>query len=147
MYKFALMAASLVTLCGMAQAQTVDFELRTYPGCPVGFAGDARVPAPGVPRRQFVTIKSESKKSIAAVIFQQTLSSGSKTGIVAIERVALPIPGGEKRRVTIAVADMSAKLESARQSGETPGRPVLAVVAVEFLDGTLWSAPTGPAVE
>ena len=36
---------------------------------------------------------------------------GSKTWIVSIERVAIAIPPGEKRRVTIAVADIGSKLQ------------------------------------
>jgi hypothetical protein len=144
MYRFAPVAAWFVALGSLAHAQTVDFELRTYPLCPIVFAGgSARTPAPGVPARQFVTIQNGSKRTAAAVTFQQTVSQGSKTGIVAIERVAIVIPPGEKRRVSMAVADMSGRLESARQSGESPGRPVLSVVAVEFLDGTGWNAPTG----
>jgi hypothetical protein len=144
MNKFTPIAVWVLTLCGLAQAQTVDFELRTYPDCPIVFADNARTPAPGVPRRQFVTIRNASRKTVAAVIFEQTVSHGSKTGIVAIERVAIPIPPGEKRRITIAVADMSGKLQAARQAGEAPGQPVLSIVAVEFLDSTQWNAPTGP---
>jgi hypothetical protein len=71
-------------------------------------------------------------------MFEQTVTNGSKTEIVALERVSILFAAGEKRRVSIAVADMSRKL----QSGEPLGRPVLSVVAVEFLDGTQWSAPT-----
>ena len=59
--------------------------------------------------------------------------------IVAIERVSILFAAGEKRRVSIAVADMYQKM----QSGERPGRPVLSVVAVEFMDGSQWNAPTG----
>ena len=126
----------------------MDFELRTYPDSPVTFAGDnARAPAPGVPRRQFVTIKSESRKSIAAVIFQQSIAGGPKIEIVAMERVAIAVAPAEKKRVSVAVADMSAKLEAARQAGGSLSQPVLSVVAVEFLDGTQWNAPTGPGAE
>jgi hypothetical protein len=128
-------------LGGLAEGQTVDFELRTFPESPVSFSGSSHEPAPGVPRRQFVTIRNDSKKSLGAVIFEQSVASDSKATIVAIERVAILVPPGEKRRVTIAVADMSQKL----QSGERLGRPVLSVVAAEFLDGSQWNAPTGSA--
>ena len=131
-------AAALVVLCGLAQAQTVDFELRAYPDSPVVFAGDnTRAAAPGVPHRQFVTIRNQSRKSVAAVIFQQTVSDGSKTGIVAIERVEIVMAPGEKKRITISV-------EEVRQKSPAE-RPVLSVVAVEFLDGGQWNAPTGSA--
>jgi hypothetical protein len=138
MCKFAPLAAALLTLCSLAQAQTVDFELRTYPGCPIEFAGDsAPAAAPGVPRRQFVAIRNQSKKSVAAVIFQQTVSDGSKTEIVAIERVSIVMAAGEKKRITISVEEVRKKTP--------PARPVLSAVAVEFLDGTLWNAPTPSA--
>ena len=44
---------------------------------------------------------------------------------------------GAKSRVTISVEEVRKKVP--------PGRPVLSVVAVEFLDGTQWNAPTGSA--
>jgi len=132
------LAAALLALSSLARAQTVDFELHTYPDSPIAFASDnARAAAPGVPRRQFVTIKNQSKKPVAAVIFQQTVSDGSKTEIVAIEHVGIVMAPGEKKRVTISVEEVRKKL--------APGRPVLSAVAVEFLDGTLWSAPTASA--
>jgi len=124
---------------GLARAQTVDFELRTYPDSPVSFSGSAVDPAPGVPRRQFVTIRNDSQKSLAAVLFEQSVARGEKLSIVALERVEIVALAGAKKRVSLAVADMSQKL----QSGEPLGRPVLRVVAVEFLDGSEWNAPTG----
>ena len=139
MRSFVSIAAALFLLAAPARAQTVDFELRTFPDCPVIFTDSAQAAAPGVPRRQFVAIKNASKKSIMAVIFEQSVAHGSKTEIVALERVSILFAAGEKRRVTIAVADMSQKL----QSGDPLGRPVLSVVAVEFLDGSQWNAPTG----
>ena len=139
----ARLALAVLIWCSLGRAQTVDFELRTYPDCPVVFAGDnARAVAPGAPRRQFVTIRNQSKKNTAAVIFQQTVSDasvpdGSKAGIVAIERVGIVMAPGAKTRVTISVEEVRKKVP--------PGRPVLSVVAVEFLDGTQWNAPTGSA--
>lgn len=139
MHKLVAIAAALLMLGDFAWAQTVDFELRTFPESPVVFAGSANPAAPGVPRRQFVTVRNDSKKSVAAVMFEQSVANGSKTEIVALERVSVLFAAGETRRVSVAVADMSQKL----QSGEPLGRPVLSVVAVEFLDGSQWSAPTG----
>jgi hypothetical protein len=138
MCKFAPLATALLILGTLAQAQTVDFVLHTYPDSPIVFAGDnTRAAAPGVPHRQFVTIRNQSKKSVAGVIFQQTAADGSKTGIVAIEHVGIVMVAGEKKRVTISVEDVRKKTPA--------GRPVLSVVAVEFLDGTLWNAPSPPA--
>jgi hypothetical protein len=130
---------SFLALVRIAYAQTVDFELRTYSESPVIFADTTNAVAPGVPRRQLVTVKNDSKKSVAAVTFEQTIAAGSKIEIVALERVSILFAAGEKRRVSVAVSDMSAKL----QSGEPVGRPVLSIVAVEFMDGSVWSAPTG----
>ena len=33
------------------------------------------------------------------------------------------------------------------KAGEAVGKPVLSVAAVEFIDGSVWSAPTGRAHE
>jgi hypothetical protein len=85
-----------------------------------------------------ITIKNDSKKSVAAVLFEQTVAAGSKIEIVALERVSILLAAGEKRRVSVAVGDMSAK----QQSGEPLGRPMLSIVAVEFMDGSQWTAPT-----
>jgi hypothetical protein len=139
MRSFVSIAAALLLVAAPVRAQAVEFELRTFPESPVIFTDSAQPMAPGVPRRQFVSIKNASRKSIMAVIFEQTVAKGSKTEIVALEHVSIVFAAGEKRRVTIAVADMSQKL----QSGEQLGRPVLSVVAVEYLDGTQWNAPTG----
>jgi len=139
MSKTALIAAALLILGGLAEGQTVDFDLRAFPDSPVVFAGSAREVAPGVPRRQFVTIRNESRKSVASVLFEQSVASASKTQIVALEHVGIVFAAGEKRRVSVAVADMLQKL----QSGDPLGRPVLSIVAVEFLDGTQWNAPSG----
>jgi hypothetical protein len=131
-------ALAVLVWGSLGLAQTVDFELRTYPDCPVVFAGEnARAVAPGAPRRQFVSIRNQSKKSVAAVIFQQSVPDGSKAGIVAIERVGIVMAPGAKTRVTISVEEVRKKVP--------PGRPILSVVAVEFLDGTQWNAPTGSA--
>lgn len=133
------MAAAVLVLSAAVWAQTVEFDLLTFPDSPVVFADTTQSAVPGIPRRQLVTIKDASKKSVSAVIFEQTVAKGSKTEIVAIERVSIVMAAGEKRRVTVAVADMSAKLES----GAMLGRPVLSIVAVEYLDGTQWNAPMG----
>jgi hypothetical protein len=139
MFRFAPVAAALL-LPGAGWAQTVDFELRTVPGSPVVFAGAAGEPAPGMPRRQLVAIRNESNKPVMAVIFEQSVAGGARTSIVALDRVEIVFAPGGKRRVSVDVADVSHKL----QSGELPGRPVLTLVAVEFLDGSQWNAPTGP---
>jgi hypothetical protein len=131
-----VLAVALGAVCVVALGQTVDFELRTFSDSPVGFAGEnGRGAASGIPHRQFVTIRNESKKSVVAVILQQTVSDGAKTEIVAIERVGIAMAPGEKKRVTISVEEVRQ-----RAAGE---RAALSAVAVEFMDGTLWSAPTG----
>jgi hypothetical protein len=139
MSRFVLMAAALLTP-GAAWAQAVDFELRTVSGSPVVFAGAASEPVPGIPRRQLVAIRNEAKKPVLAVIFEQSVADGGGISIIALDRVEIVFPPGGKRRVSVDVADVSQKLHS----GELPGRPVLTLVAVEFLDGSQWNAPTGP---
>lgn len=139
MSKFVLIAALLLVLGVFAGAQAVDFELRKYPESPVVFADSASAPAPGIPRRQLVTVRNDSKKSVAAVMFEQSVANGSKIEIVALERVSILFAAREKRHVSVAVGDMFRKL----QSGGTLGRPTLSIVAVEFLDGSQWDAPTG----
>jgi len=138
MCRSVLISALLPVLAELACAQPIDFELRTFPESPVVFADTATAPAPGLPQRQLVTIRDDSQKSVAAVMFEQSVANGSKIEIVAIERVSILFAAREKRRVSVAVGDMSRKL----QSGESLGRPVLSIVAVEFLDGSQWSAPT-----
>jgi hypothetical protein len=139
MHKLVSISAGLLVLSVALHAQTIDFELRTFPESPVIFVDSANAVAPGVPRRQLVTVKNDSKKSVAAVLFEQTVATGSKVEIVALERVSILFAAGEKRRVSVAVGDMSAK----QQSGEPLGRPMLSIVAVEFMDGSQWTAPTG----
>jgi hypothetical protein len=130
-------AAAFGVLAGAQLAQAVDFERRTFPESPVVFV-DSAPAATGIPGRQFVTVKNASRKSVMAVLFEQTVSSGSKTEIVALEHVSIVFAAGEKRRVTIAVGEVAQKL----QAGDAQ-KPVLSIVAVEYLDGTQWNAPTG----
>ena len=85
-----------------------------------------------------VTVKNDAKKSVAAVIFEQSLERGSKFEIVALEHVSILFASGEKRRVSLAVSEMAQKL----QASEPGARALLRVVAVEFMDGSQWSAPT-----
>jgi hypothetical protein len=132
-------AAAFFLFGDFAWAQTIDFELHTFPESPVIFADSGNAPVPGIPRRQFVTVRNQSKKSVAAVMFEQSVANGSKTEIVALERVSILFAAGEKRRVSVAVAEVLQKM----QSGEPMERPVLSVVAVEFMDGSHWTAPTG----
>jgi hypothetical protein len=131
-------AAAVLMLAGVVSAQTVDFEMRTFPESPVVFVDAAPALASSAPWRQFITVKNASRKSVAAVLFEQRMTSGSKSEIVALERVSIVFAAGEKRRVTIAVGDVVEKLQ-----GDSAERPVLSIVAVEYLDGTQWNAPTG----
>jgi hypothetical protein len=39
------------------------------------------------------------------------------------------------------------RLRAAGKAGETIGKPVLSVVVVEFVDGSLWNAPVDPTQE
>jgi hypothetical protein len=134
---------SALFLCGTcAQAQTIAFELQTHPESPIaliGFtAGTFRIEGD---RRQFFTVKNESDKVAAAFVFQQAIGSGPKTEIITLERVSIVIRPGERKRLSVSVRDVWNRIQSAVKSGETIGKPVLSVVVVEFVDGSVWSAP------
>ena len=90
-------------------------------------------------------MKNESDKVTAAVLFQQAISIGSKTEIVTLERVSIIIRPRERKRLSVTVRDLWNRIQTAVKSGETIGKPVLSVVAVEFIDGSLWSAPSDRA--
>ena len=75
-------------------------------------------------------MKNESDKFTVAVVFQQTIGSGSKTEIVALERVSVIIRPGEKKRLSVSVRDVWDRIHTVK-AGETIGRPVLSVVVVE----------------
>ena len=128
--------------CTLAHAQTIDFQLQTHLDSPVALVNYSpstfRIESD---RRQFLTVKNESDRTATAVIFQQTISGGSKTEIVTLERVSIIIRPREKKRLSVSVQDMWNRIQSAVKSGATVGRPELSVVVVEFIDGSSWSAP------
>jgi hypothetical protein len=140
---------SALLLCGtFAHAQTIALELQSHPGSPI--ATVSYTPATfrvESDRRQFLTIRNESDKVAVAVVFQQAIASGSKTEIVALERVSIIIRPREKKRLSVSVQDMWSRIQAAVKSGDTVGKPKLGVVAVEFLDGSSWSAPPDRARE
>ena len=140
--------SALFFCCTFAHAQTLAFELQTNLGSPIALVNFA----PGAfrtqsDRRQFVTVKNESDKVTAAVVFQQAIGSGSKTEIVALERVSVVIRPSEKKRLSVSVRDVWNQLQATVKAGETTGKPVLSVAAVEFIDGSAWSAPLDQAHE
>jgi hypothetical protein len=129
--------------CGTAGAQSVAFDLRTAADCPVSLVGQsASTIRVGRTRREFVTVKNVSGRGAAALIFQQTVSDGEKEEIVAIERISVVFGAHETKRLSVGVDDVWSRV---RREGKLTGKPVLTVVAVEFLDGTTWSAPVDRA--
>ena len=134
---------SVLFFCGtFAHAQTIDFQLQTHLDSPIALVnytpGTFRIESD---RRQFLTVKNGSDRVTAAVVFQQAISSESKTEIVTLERVSIVIRPREKKRLSVSVQDMWNRIQSAVKSGETIGKPELSVVVVEFIDGSVWSAP------
>jgi len=128
--------------CVLASAQSVSFELRAHPDSPVALATNNSPPwRAGADRRIFVAIANQSAKALAAVTFEQTISVGEKTRIVTLERSSIVMAPRQKRIVSVSVADILERMKSAATTGEKVADPALSVVAVEFLDGTLWSAP------
>ena len=140
--------SALFLCCTFAHAQTIAFELQTNLGSPITLVtftqGTFRTQSD---RRQFLTVKNESDKVTAAVIFQQAIGSGSKTEIVALERVSVIIRPREKKRLSVSVRDVWNQLQATVKAGEATGKPVLSVAAVEFIDGSAWSAPLDQAHE
>jgi hypothetical protein len=94
-------------------------------------------------RRQFLTVKNESDRAVVALVFQEAIGSGSKTEIVTLERVSIMIGPRVKKRLSVSVQNVWDRIQNAAKASETIGRPALSVVAVEFLDGSSWSAPRG----
>ncbi|HEY2016225.1 MAG TPA: hypothetical protein VGH38_22130 [Bryobacteraceae bacterium] len=123
-------------------AQTIPFEIRTHPDSPITFVNDKSSPwRSGVDRRIFVNIQNKSDKPVIAVTFEQTISTKAKTEIVSLERISIIISPREKKRLSVSVSEVLNRFKAAGDSDDKPGNPVLSVVAVEFLDGTLWDAP------
>jgi hypothetical protein len=132
--------------CTFAHAQTITFELQSSLDSPIALVNFT----PGMlrtqsDRRQFLTVKNESDKVTAAVVFQQTISGGPRTEIVTLERVSIIIRPREKKRLSVSVRDVWNQLQTAVKGGETTGKPVLSVAVVEFIDGSSWSAPVDRA--
>ena len=140
-HRLALLSAFLFC-CTFAHAQTIAFELQTHPDSPIALVSFTpstfRIESD---RRQFITVMNESNRVTAAVVFQQALGSGSKTEIVTLERVSIIIRPREKKRLSVSVRDVWNRLQTAVRTGETIGKPVLSIVVVEFIDGSVWSAP------
>jgi hypothetical protein len=139
--------SALFICCSLAHAQTLALD-HTRPDSPIALVDLA----PGAfrsesDRRQFITVKNESDKVTAAVVFQQTVGSGSKTEIVTLERVSIVMRPREKKRLSVSVRDAWNYLQSAGKAGEAAARPVLSVAVVEFIDGSSWSAPPDRAHE
>jgi hypothetical protein len=134
--------SALFVLCTSAHAQTRAFELQTHLDSPIALVNFA----PGTfrtesDRRQFFTVKNKSDKVTAAVVFQQTIGGGSRTEVVTLERVSIIIRPRESKRLSVSVRDVWNRIQTAADAGEAIGKPLLSVVVVEFIDGSLWSAP------
>ena len=130
-------------LCAtFVHAQTVDFQLQTRPDCQIALLSLAPSTIRSESdRRRFLTVKNESEKFAAAVVFQQTIGSGPGAEIVTIERVSIIIRPRETKRLSVSVRDVSNRLQAAANGGEALGKPVLSVAVVEFTDGSAWHAP------
>ena len=68
----------------------LDFQLQTLPDCQIALLSLAPSTIRSESdRRRFLTVKNESDKIAAAVVFQQTIGSGPGAEIVTIERVSI----------------------------------------------------------
>ena len=126
------------------QAQAVTFDLQTVPDSPVVLTtySPSMLRAEGG-RRQFVTVKNVSDKVAVAMLFQLTVPGTPRDEIVSLERVSVVFRPRETKRVSVNVEDVWTRLQSAGNPGAGSRQPVMSIVAVEFLDGSLWNAPTG----
>src|ERR1022692_1809856 len=129
--------SALFICCTFAQAQTITFEFQSPADSPITFVNfSPSTFRTQSDRRQFLTVKNESDKVTAAVVFQQAIESGSKTEIVTLERVSIIIRPREKKRLSVSVRDVWNQIQTAVKAGETMGKPVLSVAVVEFIDGS-----------
>jgi len=83
-HRRALLSA-LLFCCTFARAQTIAFRASDPPREP-DYAGELHSATFRIEsdRRQFLTVKNESDRVAVAVVFQQAISNGSKTEIVAL---------------------------------------------------------------
>jgi len=134
-------------LCSAAiHAQSIAFELKTDPDSPIVFVNySPSIFRTGASRREFVTVKNVSGRALAALIFQQTVSDGSRQEILAIERVSVVFGVHEAKRLSVSVDDAWSYSRGPGKPSAAASRPTLSVVAVEFLDGSTWSAPVARA--
>jgi hypothetical protein len=140
--------SALLLCCTSAHAQTFAFELQAHPDSPIALVNYTPTTfRTGSDRRQFFTVKNESDKVTAAVVFQQVVESGSRTEIVALERISVLIRPRETKRLSVSVRDVWNQHQTAVKAGEAAGKPVLSIAVVEFIDGTAWSAPLDRAHE
>ena len=134
--------SALFLCCTLAHAQSIAFEIQTHPDSPIALVNYTpstfRIEGD---RRQFLTVENRSDKAMVALVFQQAIGSGSRTEIVTLERVSIIIRPREKKRLSVSVQDAWDRTQTAAKAGETLGRPVLSVVAVEFIDGSSWNVP------
>ena len=140
--RYRALLAALFFCCTFAHAQTIAFEIQTHPDGPIALVSytPSTLRIEGE-RRQFLTVKNQSDRATVSVVFQQAIGSGSKTEIVTLERISIMIRPREKKRLSVSVQNVWDRIQTAAKASETIGRPVLAVVAVEFIDGSSWNVP------
>jgi hypothetical protein len=137
----AALSALFLAVAG-AQAQNIAFEMRSHAESPVTFPNSSWTPwRAGADHRIFVNIQNSSPKGIAAVTFEQAITVDTKREIVALERVSTPIAPRQKTRVSVSILEVLDRVKSINSADQKSGNPILTVVAVEFMDGTLWTAP------
>jgi len=131
----------------VAQAQSVAFELKSYPDSPIAVVSFAQTTfrADGK-RRQFVTVKNVSDRPVAAFVVQQNIVDGQRREIAAMERISVIMRSHETKRLSMSVEDVWNRAQGAAKPNTATGKPVLSIVVVEFIDGPAWNAPLEPAV-
>lgn len=133
---------ALCPFCIPVRAQPISFELHAYPDSPVALdkCSPTTFRSEGK-RRLFVTVKNISEKAATALLFQQAIRSAPRDEIITLERISVVFRPHETRRLSVNVEDVLNRLQNPSSSGVTNRKPVLTIVAVEFIDGSLWNAP------
>lgn len=123
--------------------QTVPFQFQAYTDSPIAFIGVTPTTVrQGSDRREFLTIRNESNKGVIGLIIEQAVPNDSQRKIVALEQISVLMRPGEKKRLSVSVLDVWNRIQAGARDGTAAGRPIISIVAVEFVDGSVWDAPS-----
>jgi hypothetical protein len=144
-----LLAVLCVILFGSvpASGQAIDFEIQSLPGSPIAVVNErASLFRMGDERRQFLTFRNDSDKTIDGFLVEQSFETSAARRIVTLEYISVIMRPKERKRLSFSVADVWYLLKSgAGVAGHPPPTPILRIVGAEFLDGGYWRPERAPA--